>query len=346
MKPGVFFYLTVILFSLVSAILLRQRIIPPKHPLPVTGSPTAIPQMPQLYVDGNTIRRADSKTPVRLKGVTSNALAWKTYPRTYRYFTVLNTVRSWNINLLGLFLVPDVVTGHEHDLDKIVSWAEEHRVYIYLMPTTYYDKNVRAELRKFPEMMRQLARRYKNEPNILFGIWAEPSISYSEWRPLAESVARNILTEKPEAVILVNGTEFGRKIDGNNPLPFPNVVYNFHDYPAAGPEDLQPVLNSTVEDFLWENVYRQHPVLIGEFGGVWATGFGEKEDLQYIRRILDAVNRDGLHYTAFAIDDLSGTSPQNGDVRGLRLLDWETMKPTAKGELIKDDLTRFPPTQF
>lgn len=79
--------------------------------------------LPTLYVDGNTIRRSDTNAPVRLKGVTTNLFVWPSYALDETYFSILDAVASWKINLLGLFIMPDRIAGRETDLDRIVEWG-------------------------------------------------------------------------------------------------------------------------------------------------------------------------------------------------------------------------------
>lgn len=226
--------------------------------------------------------------------------------------------------------------------------GRKNGVYVYLMPLAYYNRDQAKELAKFPQLTRMLAKRYKDATNVLFGLWAEPSLPWDQWRPTAERIADGIVAEKPNAVILMTGWGFGRHVNYSDTLPHANIVYDYHDYPAANPTELKPILAEKETPFIWGDAYKRYPILIGEFGGVYENGFGGPEDLAYIMRVLDEANRNGLNYSAYTIDDVPYTSPdsKSTDLHGLGLIDWNTRQPTRKGDIIKRDLEKFPPTRF
>lgn len=294
---------------------------------------------PPLYVEGHMLKRSDTHTPVVLKGVTTMAFV------SYRYtekelLDVLERVKSWNINTLGLFINPDTLQGQEDLLDRVIDWAEEKRIYVYLMPAIQIrniQKSEAQQVKMFPSLIDTLASRYAHRSHILFGLWAEPrSIIWPQWEVLARDMEQRITRVNPQAVILFTGVQFGRFFDVSRPaLTSRNILYDFHDYPAADEDELQPLLEHRA-DFLWTSLVGSSPVFVGEFGGVYKEDFGSIGDLMYIQQVLDEVNRHGLHYTAYTIDE-------EGE---LGLIDWKTGKPTAKGKYIQKDLALHPPTQF
>ena len=298
--------------------------------------------LPVLYVENNTIRRADNHEGVQLKGVSTMVFAYEDYP-IGQFIGIAEEVKLWNINLLGLFIQPGIVENKTKELDEIINWAETNYIYVYLMPRQSDFMDLSTQLNSFPSMMGKLANRYKQKNNILYGFWAEPHMQWNDWYEFTKKIADEIIKEKPDALMIMTGVDFGRTYDTYMKLPGKNMVLDFHEYRAANVDDLKPFLNSHI-DFLWSDKINSYPILIGEFGGVWKDGFGSPEDLSYIQLILDEVNRNNFHYTAYSIDNHDG---DDVDVEeGIGLINWRTKQPTKKGRLIIKDLKNYPPTDF
>lgn len=296
-------------------------------------------QITQLFVDKKYIKRLDTKSVVQLKGVSTMTFVYNNY-KIEELITVLNKVKSWKINLLGIFINPKNLKGREEELDQVIKWAKDNHIYVYLMPAVnIHDKTISEldQVKDFPEMMDKLASRYLKEKNIIYGLWAEPrNVIWPQWKLMAQKIANKIIDKNPEALILLTGVQFGRFFDkDDNIFSFKNIVYDFHDYPAANKKELEPILKYK-EDFLWTSLMNKYPVLIGEFGGTYLEDFSSNEDIEYIKKVLADVNKNNLNYTAYTLDEEGG----------LGLIDWKTGLPTTKGKIIKDDLQNYPPTDF
>lgn len=300
-----------------------------------------IHSLPALYVDGNAIKRSDNHNKVQLKGVSTLAFCYKNYPIN-QLFGMLEKIKLWNINLLGIFVNYYGLENKTKDLDQVVNWAEKNNVYIYLMPRIHEENNKLIEINQYPLLMNQLAHKYSKKTNIIYGLWAEPSIEWSEWLKLADEIMKEIIKEKSDALILMTGNEYARSININNKPTYTNIIYDFHSYPVANINELQLLLKNNNINFFWKDTYKQNPILIGEFGGVWESGFGSQEDLSYIQKVLNEVNKNKLNYSAYTIDRYNDVY----DELGLELINWSTLLPTKKGELIKNDLLSYPPTDF
>lgn len=296
------------------------------------------PKTPQLYIDGPYIRRQDTHESVQLKGVTSMAFVYYDY-ETKNLINKLDQVKKWGINLLGLFLNYDNLKNKYTELDDVINWAEKNGLYVNLMPAVNkYDPSPRlsTQISLFPQMMKELASRYVNKTNILYGLWAEPRLVFwDEWVKMASKTAYGIREVNPQAVMLATGIQFGRffYID-HIPFPFNNIIYDYHDYPFADSNEAKKYNDKNPDGILWENMIGKYPILVGEFGGVSQRNFGSDEDINYIIKVLDNINKNRLHYTAYTIDDEGA----------LGLMDWKTGQPTRKGKVILNDLISHPPT--
>ena len=191
-------------------------------------------------------------------------------------------------------------------LDFVIEWAEKNYIYVYLTPRASDYRDLSDQLKQFPSMMNQLTKRYSQKNNILYGFFTEPNMTWGEWYKLANSIAKEVIKEKPNALMLMTGIDHSRYIDFNNNLPYRNLIYDYHDCPAAGIDSLEMVLKKDKLNFLWDNAVEKHPILVSEFGGVWESGFSSQEDLTYIQKVLDNINKNNLNYTAYTIDEDNG----------------------------------------
>lgn len=297
-------------------------------------------KLPRLYTERNYIIRADTKEKVQLKGVSLLSLYYGSFSFE-SFLPIFEKLKTWKINLLGIYINPDIGKNF-NNLDLIVNWAEENYIYVYIMPKASNLNSSFGDLKIFPSLMAKLAQRYSDKNNVIYGFWGEPNdIAWSQWLPAAKEIAEKIIEQKPGALMLMTGTNYSREFDLNNIMEKQNIVLDFHDYPAADSQSLKAVLLEKNFNFFWDKAEKKYPILIGEFGGVWEKDFGEEADLKYIQIILDEANRGGFSYSAYTIDDNS-----NSDLRGLDLINWQTKEPTLKGQLIKNDLEKYPATDF
>jgi hypothetical protein len=297
------------------------------------------PQLPSLYISKNTIRRFDTKEIIQLKGVTTMTFTYDNLSTEALIFR-LEKAKTWGINLLGIFINPFQIQNRWQELDKIIEWAKNNKIYIYLMPAlNIHDKNhsLSNQINLLDEVSEIFGIRYTKYSHILYGFWAEPrGIPWIAWISVMNSSVKKLRKNNDKAIVLVTGIQFGRLFSTKESLPFTNAIFDIHDYPWANKEEAISLKMKNPYGILWNNIYDDYPVLIGEFGGVYREDFGSDEDLSYIQFILNEVNSKKLNYSAYTIDS-------EGE---LGLMNWETNIPTNKGRLILDDLKKFPPTNF
>lgn len=295
-------------------------------------------QLPQLRVEGNRIFRLDTNKPVQLKGVSTMAFVRYHYSKD-ELLKRLNMMKSWNINLVGIFVNPNTLQGQEKLLDEVVLWSTQSKTYIYIIPAVDIldEKNSVADQgEKFKAMMIALSKKYAKSHNIIYGMWAEPrNVPWEAWKPYMTSVGTQIRDNSPTSLLLITGIQYGRYINVQDPVLLPNTILDYHDYPWASVKEAQNKKMYSSE-WLWDDAVQKSPVLIGEFGGMYESDFGSEEDISYIQSVLNQVNKNNLHYTAYTIDS-------EGE---LGLYNWDQNIPTKKGDVIKVDLSLHPPTSF
>ncbi len=256
---------------------------------------------------------------------------------------------EWKCNILRLPFNQDFALrgrgahGPEvylRDLDRVVSWAARYGCYTLLDLQWLDADNPFGPNRQFvpplpspesPRLWQILARRYRDEPAVLFDILNEPHdrelldpyrlwkpdgtqygathrrVSMVEWQPWARVLIDAIRAEAPEALIFVSGINWAYDLRGFPLGDRANLVYSTHVYANKGMK--------------WEECFgalsRTHPVFAAEWGG------GEY-DLEWGRRLAGYFDQLGIGWTAWSWSD------------------WPHMmtrfEPTRFGELVRGSL--------
>jgi hypothetical protein len=294
--------------------------------------------LPSLFVNKNKIKEEKTKKEVVLKGVTTQFFGYHSYDEK-TFWKRYEIVKKWGINLIGVFITSINYKEKLVLIDKLVDKTEEDKIYLYLTPTVDGKiNNPTVYVDEFPKMIGFLAERYKDKKHILYGIWAEPhDISWQEYLKLIQSINIEIKKYNPKTITIINGINWGSNFDNLKDLiSIKNIILSYHFYPANDKKSLLKILNNFEnKSFPWQK-NNMFPILIGEFGGVWEKDFGSEEDIIFIKKVLENINKNKFSYTAYTLD------PYEGE---LSLMD-ENFNLTKKGEIIKNDLLNFPPTQF
>jgi hypothetical protein len=318
------------------------------------------------------IKRRDTKQPVVLKGL--NLM----YLKDERRATLRGLLEAglgyvlsegWKINLLRVGLDADYVGRQLATCDGLVDLAAENGIYVWFNPhngetskqTFLPDKGVL-------DVMGTLSQRFSQRQNVIYGLFNEPSpemLYYAEtgnfntprekgfrrWMEEAQPIASAIRSASPSALIIVPGSDnYARDFTFCLDKPFTidgspaNIVYDAHRIPALdNPNNkTDPLFQARMQsqpDFVRQ---RKHPLIFGEFNGVLA----EEQilplssiDTKWMRDVMGIVNKNPgqVHYTAWALDPW-GTSGIFYPARSTML--------SARGKIVLEDITSFPPTKF
>ncbi|HEX9076963.1 MAG TPA: cellulase family glycosylhydrolase [Anaerolineae bacterium] len=319
-------------------------------PIPALA-PKASPQLPSLYVDGPYVKRSDTKAPVWLKGVNIEEFRQRN-PHTFVDLYLFQGLgkamgEKWGFNLLRVAIDPETVRAFSQEFDVLVAFAQANGMYVLFVPFASAVNPARSEQRLVvPDDlvatgMGYLAGKYRDRTNVLYGIWNEPhpdsipSISYERqwqiWMEAGIKVARSIRNKNPNAILVVpGGTKWARDLTyyKDHPFPFNSVIYDVHDYFAA--PDFQ------YSRAMWTWAMDKYPLLIGEFGGN-PINPSDPVSIDYMKETISIVdqNPDLIHYAMYALSD---DGAWGIFTRGLIRM--------PKGNLLVDDLGRYPPTRF
>lgn len=202
-------------------------------------------------------------------------------------------------------------------VDRAVSWAEKHNIYIMLdlhtvpggqnnlatvsdvpssdtTPRLWTGKTAQENQRLFVEIWRALARRYAhaasvggydvlNEPNLPRGV---PKSSLPR---LYLQVIDAIRSVDQTRLIILSGDDFARDFSAFSKPQVSNIAYGFHIFEFLNPHWANPS-QQKLETFL--RVRRDHGVPL------WLSEFGEG-NLQWQQRIVMLMMRNGIGWAVW-----------------------------------------------
>jgi endoglucanase len=293
--------------------------------------------LPRLRTSGNRIINSVTGAPVVLRGVNRSGLEYCD-PDEQGFLSGASISRAeiqyitqpWGANIIRLPFNQDFVlrgrkgrTGEEYQqaLDQVIYWASMFGAYSLLDLQWLDAERVYGGNRNFVaplpnmesiELWSTLARRYKDEPAVLYDLFNEPhdrllddpwplnkpegttypasqmKVTMNEWQPWARALTEAIRGENADALVFVGGTNWAYDLRGM-PMDIENVVYSTHVYPNKGSD--------------WDNAFgdlsESVPVFAGELGGSESP-----EELDYVRRLLDYLGQREIGWTAWSWYDV------------------------------------------
>ena len=261
--------------------------------------------LPRLVTHGNRIVNSQTGEAKLLRGLNRSGLEYTDPDEEgflsnagLSHFEVRWLAGEWKCNIIRLPINQDFALRgrgphgggvYLRDLDRVISWASRYGCYTLIDLQWLDADNPFGPNRQFvpplpnpdtPRLWQTLARRYCDEPAVLFDILNEPHdrelldpfplwkpdgtkypaskrrVSMAMWQPWARVLIDQVRAEAPEALIFVSGTNWAYDLRGF-PLDRPNLVYSTHVYSNKGTQ--------------WEECFgslsRTHPVFAGEWGG-------------------------------------------------------------------------------
>jgi hypothetical protein len=229
-----------------------------------TGGSTHTPGTPTwLKTVGNQIQTADTSQTVILRGVNMARNEWQ--GNTVWEALAIPMLDSWGGNFILRGFAADPVNSNNSTymagLDYYVSQGMAHNMHVAFV---YRSDAIDGAQPGAPTAAAKtalpiLASRYKNNPNVMFGLTVEPyGVTWATLRPTFETMVDNIRTAAAPSVpiVLIPGENYSQDISGavSNPVNRTNIIYKPHCY--------QPASNYPAQ---WENARNSGlPVLIGE----------------------------------------------------------------------------------
>jgi endoglucanase len=327
---------------------------------------------------------------VRLRGVNRSGLEYATPdpPGGARGFLeavgiseeeIATIAREWGANVIRIPFNQDFALngsrGRSADdyldaLDRVIGWAARHGCYTLLDLQWLDAERVFGTTNGFtpnrvpplPDassvtLWETMARRYAEEPAVLFDLFNEPHdllsddphellgiypggliapiagrrVGMKQWQPWAHHLIAAIRVHHPHALIFVSGVGWAHDLRGmpltdNTGAPLKNIVYSTHVYPwLTTPRVPLPWPWHRLEDG-WERAFGHLADRVPVFAAEWG---GEPGDLAWGARLHRYLEAREIGWTAWSWSDWPHlvADARRGD-----------HSPTAFGELVRDAL--------
>ena len=245
--------------------------------------------------------------PVVLRGMSSHGIHW------YGQFTSSRAIANTADQGANLFRVA-MYTGEGGYLSQpaavkaraeaAVDAAIENDLYVILDWHILSDGDPMAHVKEAERFFGEMARRYRDTPNVIYEICNEPNGNVT-WpgnvKPYAQRVIRAIRAHSPRAVILVGSPTWSQDLHlaAADPLEGENLMYTLHFYAGTHGEELRARIDGALA--------RGLPVFVSEWGTSRADGSGGVF-LEESRVWLDFLDAKGISWCNWSLCDKNETS--------------------------------------
>lgn len=270
--------------------------------------------------------------PLVLRGMSSHGLAW--YPE-YTNYRSLKTLKEYGANVFRIAMYVAQNDGYleEPELnEKLLYQAIENSLAADLYTIVDWhvlrDKNPNYHLDEALTVFEEVARRYGDEPGIIYEICNEPNgdTSYEEIVEYANQVIPVIRKYAPDALILVGTPNFCTSLAEaiDHPLPFDNIMYTYHYY--SGISDCQ-----FARDEITRGIEKGLPVFVSEWGlDEQEQTYKNWEDTDVFLNFLDKNNISWVNWSLCNKDEGYSMIAKNEN----KLHGWEMEELTETGRYV------------
>ena len=215
-----------------------------------------------------------------LRGVSSHGLSW--YPK-YTNASAMATLKDYGANLFRIAMYSDQNGGYVYETEKnkiymymAIENVLSQDMYVIIDWHVLRDENPLKYMEEAKVFFEEISQHYANNNGIIYEICNEPngSTTWSDICQYAEQVIPIIRTNSPNAIILIGTPNFCSDLEGpiNNPLPYENILYSYHQYIDVSKEDTYG--GGELKKAIDANL----PVFVSE----WGISYGDKEDSQIL----------------------------------------------------------------
>ena len=313
-------FLCLILFIAFAAVFSRLK---KPSTSPVNQEPTkAGAQSFEIAIKGSHIYSGSSKE-LEFKGVTSDYFRFNDGRNVTKSVSGLEadlaTTRSWGVNAVQLYVSKDLAGGenatssaYTSDLQSVIDWCKENGMWVIINPVTetpwVNGKAVRttaalADRNIMPVFLAELAKRYGQNKNVLFGLEAEPKYidKFSQITTRIEAI--RAFSEKPIIMPVDNFSGTINLLSELDKSKLENIILDIHVYATASKKtSLGDFFSKGLAKYTTNNPYIKYPLILGEFGGFWKEDYSSPEDLNYLTQIGEFADRNNIGFFAYSLD--------------------------------------------
>lgn len=255
----------------------------------------------KLQVIGTQLCNEKGKT-IMLRGA---SFGWHNlWPRFYNKKAVAWLSTDWKCNVvrasMGIGLDDSYLENSEFAVNcvtNVVDGAIKSGIYVII---DFHSHKLHTEEAK--TFFSQMARKYKNAPNIIYEIWNEPD--YYSWKVVknyAEEVISTIRAIDKNNVILVGSPHWDQDVDsvaGDPIVRQINIMYTMHFYAGTHKKWLRDRTDTAIAKGI--------PIFISECAGMEATGDGPINETEWTAFLNWMENRK-ISWVVWSVSDKNET---------------------------------------
>ncbi len=283
-----------------------QNPAPPDVPSgPVQTVSGGVSENGRLQVIGNRLCSAAGE-PVVLRGMSTHGLQW------YGQFASEGAMesiaaRGANVIRLAMYTAENGYLSRPELKEQVtaaVDAAVRQDLYVIIDWHILSDGNPRASQTQAVSFFTEMARRYRDTPNVLYEICNEPNgnVTWSgDVKPYAEAVTAAIRAEDPLGVILIGSPTWSQDIGSAaaDPVSGTNLMYTLHFYAGTHGQSLMDRIDAAMDQGI--------AVFVSEWGTSTADGSGGVF-LEESARWLDFLKERGISWCSWSLCDKAETS--------------------------------------
>ena len=238
-----------------------------------------------LHVEGTHLTAEDG-TPVQLRGISTHGLSW--FPGYVNEKMIAQARQEWGCNVFRLAMYTADYNGYcvsdanqkktlKNLIDTGVKAAMEQDMYVIIDWHILNDSNPNTNKDEAKKFFEEMAKKYKDVPNVIYEICNEPNggTSWADIKKYAKEVIPVIRKHAPEAVIVVGTPTWSQDVDvaAKDPITeYDNLMYALHFYAATHKDSLRDKCKTAVAKGL--------PLFVTEYGICDASGNGAIDEAQ------------------------------------------------------------------
>ncbi len=241
----------------------------PRPPVPVSGGAA---KNGWLRVEGTQLCN-EAGEPVVLRGMSSHGIQW--YPQ-YTGKNAIAATADYGANVFRVAMYTEE-QGYLSNREEIKRRAVEAMdaaisldLYVVIDWHILSDGDPNANTGQAMEFFREISRRYREKPNVIYEICNEPNgnVSWEDISRYAKQVIPVIRENSPKAVIVCGTPTWSQEVDkaAQAPLPYGNVLYALHFYAGTHKQELRDKARAAISAGL--------PLFVSEWGVSDASGSG------------------------------------------------------------------------
>ncbi|MDE6589786.1 MAG: glycoside hydrolase family 5 protein, partial [Oscillospiraceae bacterium] len=249
----------------------------------------------------------EAGSPVVLRGMSSHGLQW------YGQFASAKAIAATAEYGANVFRAA-MYTGEGGCLSQpgamkakvtaAVDGAIQNDMYVIIDWHILSDGNPMAHADEAEAFFTEMARRYKDVPNVLYEICNEPNGNVSwagDVKPYAQRMVRAIRAQSPQAVILIGSPTWSQDIHlaAADPVDGANLMYTLHFYAGTHGRELRDRIDNALA--------RGLPIFVSEWGTSRADGSGGVF-LEQSKVWLDFLDQRGISWCNWSLCDKGETS--------------------------------------